>query len=321
MASTTSSRLMKSGSAPPGAPTSLSVASSTTQTKSIILSWSAPVGPVTGYKIYRGATLLSTQNSTSYTESNLAEYSTTYTYSVYAYNLIGLSLSAATGSATTNQPCANTTHTLIGDSAGTYTASQQTQNVPAGCFKVRIRALSGGGGGFAHNQTHQGSCYGPYGAGGGGAYIDGTASVSAGTSMTFRAAASVLNEVSGDWSGVDGICAVTGGVKGQNITSNSGGVVMANIVGASVTNGDASSDMRGGAAALSGQNPTGQTGLIHGTYRDQPCGRCNGCVGSKGFVYGGGGAAGTDSSSLWGEASFRGGDGAQGYCVWTWAEQ
>lgn len=325
MASTASSRLLGSGGAtPPGTPQSLSVAASTTQPKAINLSWSAPSTsppiPLTGYKVYRGATLVATQAGTTFTDTGLA-YGTSYSYSVYAYSTSGGdSVTPATGSATTAVACSNAQSYITGGNT--------TVTVPAGCFKVRIRALGGGAGGFYYyTEVHLGSCRGYWAGGGGGGYIDGYVSVTPGNGIALYGGSGGSPGTAGNYAGYDPYCSVNGGTANNSQSANAGGAVKSNTVGASVTNGGSggtpgggSNVAYGGAAALAGTNPTGISGLTHGGGTAQGCGSCSGCTGSSGAQRGGGGAGGTDSGNLYGETAYEGGSGAAGYCVWTFSE-
>lgn len=86
---------------PPSVPANLSVTGTTTSTVS--LSWTASTDNVgvTGYKIYRGGVVVGTSTITSFTNANLTP-STTYTYTVSAYDAAGNnSTSSASVSATT----------------------------------------------------------------------------------------------------------------------------------------------------------------------------------------------------------------------------
>ena len=66
------------GPEPPGTPGDFAATKSTTASKTINLSWSAPSGPavVTGYKLSRDGSVIATQTGTTYTDSGLAAYST-----------------------------------------------------------------------------------------------------------------------------------------------------------------------------------------------------------------------------------------------------
>ena len=315
------------GPEPPGTPDNFSATASTTAPKAINLSWSAPSGPVavTGYKLSRGGSLIATQAGTTYSDTGLAAYNTQYSYSVVAYNADGDSLTAATASATTAVQCSHTQQKIQTTSKGTSVT--QSATAPAGCFKVRIRALGGGAGGRrTSNYTHEGQCrdnpmWGYFGAGGGGGYVDGYAPVTPGTSYTMTAGHGGNYGSSGGWSGIDGLLSVNGGSAGSNINpGNPGGGSRDSQPGASFTTGDASNQKTGGAAALDGTNPTGW--YVHGGSRSQPCGNstCSGCTGPDGYDHGGGGAAGTSNGALYGETAFRGGYGGNGYVVWDFAE-
>ena len=322
-----SQKMRMKGPEPPGTPDNFSAAASTTAPKAINLSWSAPSGPVaaTGYKLSRGGTLIATQAGTTYSDTGLAAYNTQYSYSIVAYNADGESITAATASATTAVQCNNASGNLAASTHGTSATSSQT--APAGCFKIRIRALGGGAGGRRNStSTHEGQCrdhsmWGYFGAGSGGGYVDGYAPVTPGTSYTLTAGHGGNRGGNGGYSGIDGLLAVNGGYAGSNINpGNPGGDMRDSQPGQSFTAGDASNQKTGGAAALDGTNPTGS--YSHGGERTQPCGNssCSGCTGPNGYDYGGGGAAGTSSGALYGETAYHGGYGGHGYVVWNFAE-
>ena len=347
MASIGSSQKMRYvGPEPPGTPGDFAATKSTTATKTINLSWSAPTGPavVDGYKLSRDGSLIATQTGTTYTDSGLAAYSTSYSYSLVAYNGDGDSVTAATSSATTNAQCdpsgvdtyfaADASSVGYQTEGGAHDASNmvtstnplpsvtQTKTVPDGCFKVRIRALSGGGGGYRYsNQVHHGSCrQGEFsGAGGGGAYIDNKGSVTPGTDVIIRAGKGGLRTGSGGPSGIYDVVMVWGGDRGSRYpSSNPGGYAQSGSSGATAyTAGDDSSGRNGGDAALDGTTPTGIGGWTHTGGADQPCSGCGGCTGPNAPTFGGGGGAGgTDSGSLYGETAYSGGSGGGGY-VWA----
>lgn len=321
MGNTASNRLlMAGGGIPPGTPTSFTVANSTTTPKNVLLSWSAPttpVTPLTGYKIYRGGSLIATQTGTTYTDSGV-DYNTSYSYQVYAYNAFGNSPSPASGSVTTYPACNNSSGNVSGGSSTSVT-------VPAGCFKVRIRALSGGGGGGGFDNIHLGSCYPSSSGGGGGGYIDGKHSVTPGGTITVVSGAGGSPRNAGGYSGTSQ-CYINGG--GAGLTSSNpggaGGTIGVAPPGATYTAGEAgynnsgTNAMDGGNPALAGTNPTGL--FTHGYGANQTCGQCDGCNGPSATGYGGGGAGGTDSGDLYGERSYSGGSGAPGYAVWNFSE-
>ena len=343
-----SQKMRMVGPEPPGTPDNFSATKSTTTPKAINLSWSAPSGPViaTGYKLSRDGSLIATQSGTSYSDTGLAAYNTSYSYSVVAYNADGDSVTPATASATTNAQCnPGSVDTYFAADAssegynqnvgGDHTAAglwstnsgvQQSKTVPDGCFKVRIRALSGGGGGYRYNTSvHQGSCYSHAnsGGGGGGAYIDNKGSVTPGSTVTIQAGKGGYRSYSGGPSGIKDVVAVYGGDRGSRYpSSNPGGYAQAGGSGATAfTAGDDSSGRNGGDAALDGTNPTGIGGWTHTGGADQPCSGCAGCTGPNAPTFGGGGGAGgTDSGSLYGETAFAGGHGGGGYARAVFSE-
>ncbi len=87
------------GGTPPGAPSGLKVTGTTSS--SVSLSWTAPSGTVTGYHVYENGTQTATVTGTTDTVTGLAA-STTYTFTVSAYNSAGTSPQSAQVSATTS---------------------------------------------------------------------------------------------------------------------------------------------------------------------------------------------------------------------------
>src|SRR5437016_8525830 len=89
---------------PPSVPTGLTA--SAVSSSQINLSWTASsdnVG-VSGYRVYRGGTQIATRSTTSFTNTGLSP-STTYTYTVAAYDAAGnLSAQSSSASATTPAP-------------------------------------------------------------------------------------------------------------------------------------------------------------------------------------------------------------------------
>lgn len=311
------SKLLFGGQIIPGV-SSLTATKSTTTPKSINLSWTAAIGTFTTYKLFRGSTEIVSTTNTSYSDTGLG-YNTQYTYTVYAYNNTVALPQSATATQTTYVQCTTQSGYFAGNAAGGANAST-TVTLNPGCFKIRIRALSSGGGGYAPaTAVHQGSCYGPYGGGGGGAYIDGTASYAPGSQVVVEVQPAALAGYDGGGAGIQNVCWVSGGKAGSG-SAGAGGTATYAPAGATYTSGSSGSydTTAGGAAALAGTNPTGL--YTHGGAKAQGCSRCAGCTGSTGNAYGGGGTNGTDSSTLWGESRFRGGDGANGYVVWSTSE-
>jgi chitinase len=87
------------GTQPPPAPTGLSVTGTTSS--SVSLSWSAAAGTVSGYYVYENGSNVATVTGTSDTVTGLAA-STTYTFTVAAYNSAGTSAQSGQVSATTS---------------------------------------------------------------------------------------------------------------------------------------------------------------------------------------------------------------------------
>ena len=87
------------GGSPPGAPAGLTVTGTTSS--SVSLSWTAPSGTVTGYDIYENGTRTATASGTSTTITGLAA-STTYTFTVSAFNSAGEGPQSSSVQATTS---------------------------------------------------------------------------------------------------------------------------------------------------------------------------------------------------------------------------
>jgi chitinase len=88
-----------SGGTAPAAPTGLAVTGTTSS--SVSLSWTAPSGTVTGYYVFENGTQNQSVTGTSATVSDLAA-STSYTFTVAAYNSVGTSAQSSQVSATTS---------------------------------------------------------------------------------------------------------------------------------------------------------------------------------------------------------------------------
>ena len=122
-ASVPATTLASADSTPPTVPTNLSVTATTIS--SISLSWTASTDnvAVTGYSIYRNGVLVGTSPVASYTNSSLAA-STTYIYSVAAYDAAGnVSTQSATVSATTLAAADTTPPSVPANLAVTATTS------------------------------------------------------------------------------------------------------------------------------------------------------------------------------------------------------
>lgn len=113
---------------------------------SLKVNWTASTDnvAVTGYEVYRDGTLVGTTSSTSYTDSNLTA-STTYSYTVKAYDAAGnksaASSPAATGTTLTPDTEApsvpqNVTATSSSSSSATVTWSASTDNVAVTGYEV-----------------------------------------------------------------------------------------------------------------------------------------------------------------------------------------
>lgn len=87
-----------SGSSAPAAPAGLAVTGTTAS--SVSLSWTAPSGTVTGYRVYKNAALATSVTGTTATVTGLAA-ATTYSFTVTAYNGAGESAASGAVQATT----------------------------------------------------------------------------------------------------------------------------------------------------------------------------------------------------------------------------
>jgi chitinase len=87
------------GTTAPAAPTGLAVAGTTSSSVSLL--WTAPSGTVTGYYVYENGSNVATVTGTTATISGLAA-STSYTFTVAAYNSAGTSAQSGSVSATTS---------------------------------------------------------------------------------------------------------------------------------------------------------------------------------------------------------------------------
>src|SRR5215469_5361432 len=87
------------GGTAPAAPTGLTVTGTTAS--SVSLSWTAPAGTVTGYDVFENGSQVAQVTSTSDTVTGLAA-STTYSFTVTAFNSVGSSPQSGSVSATTS---------------------------------------------------------------------------------------------------------------------------------------------------------------------------------------------------------------------------
>jgi len=121
-----------SGTTAPAAPTGLTVTGTTSSSAS--LSWTAPSGTVTGYDVDENGSQVASVTGTTATITGLAA-STTYSFTVIAYNSAGSSPASSAVSATTSssggggggKSCTTTATSDI--SADCYSASQGTIDV------------------------------------------------------------------------------------------------------------------------------------------------------------------------------------------------
>ena len=107
-------------SAPPSVPTGLSAPTDTAS--SVGLSWTASTGGATGYTIYRNGTQIGTSTTTTYTDSTVSP-STTYQYTVDAYNGAGTHSAQSSPALSVTTPASAPPSVPTGLSAPTDTAS------------------------------------------------------------------------------------------------------------------------------------------------------------------------------------------------------
>ena len=109
-----------SSNPPPSVPTGLSAPTDTAS--SVGLSWTASSGGATGYTIYRNGTQIGTSTTTTYTDSTVSP-STTYQYTVDAYNGAGTHSAQSSPALSVTTPAAGPPSVPTGLSAPTDTAS------------------------------------------------------------------------------------------------------------------------------------------------------------------------------------------------------
>jgi hypothetical protein len=115
------------GTTAPSAPTGLTVTGTTSSTVS--LSWTAPSGTVTGYYVYQNGTQVASVTGTTYTVTGLAA-STSYTFTVAAYNSAGPSpqSSGVTGT-TTSSGSGPPTGGSLGSNVIVFTPSESQSSI------------------------------------------------------------------------------------------------------------------------------------------------------------------------------------------------
>jgi hypothetical protein len=94
---------------PPGVPTGLTA--SAVSSSQINLSWNASTGSVAGYNVYRSGTKISTSTTTSYQDTGLSP-STTYTYTVSAFDAAGNTSAQSVGALATTQGTSSASYGL-----------------------------------------------------------------------------------------------------------------------------------------------------------------------------------------------------------------
>ena len=114
-------RWTSSPSSAPSTPTGFAVTSASSS--QINLSWNAPSGTVTGYKVYKGGTLLKSITTTSTSDTGLSA-STNYCYYVTAYNSAGESVQTSQLCATTQAPPSSAPSTPTGFAVTAASSSQ-----------------------------------------------------------------------------------------------------------------------------------------------------------------------------------------------------
>jgi chitodextrinase len=118
----------------PSTPTNLTATA--VSSSQINLSWSASTDnvAVTGYRIYRGGTQVGTSVSNSYSDSSLAP-STSYTYTVQAYD-------AANNSSSQSSSASATTQSGSIPPSTKFTAGQRVQATPGSGSNLNVRATA-----------------------------------------------------------------------------------------------------------------------------------------------------------------------------------
>ena len=109
-----------SSNAPPSVPTGLSAPTDTAS--SVGLSWTVSTGGATGYTIYRNGTQIGTSSTTTYTDATVSP-STTYQYTVDAYNGAGTHSAQSSPALSVTTPATAPPSVPTGLSAPTDTAS------------------------------------------------------------------------------------------------------------------------------------------------------------------------------------------------------
>ena len=239
------------GTLPPGAPTGLTVTSTTDS--SVSLSWTAPSGTVTGYYVYEngGSTSVATSTSTSATVTGLSA-STNYTFTVAAYNSGGTGTQSSSVPATTAPapPAAPTGLTVTGTTSSSVSLSWTAPSgTVSGYYVYEVTEEFG----VIISQTQVGSVTGTtatvsglsaktsyifdvaaWNAGGTGSY---SATVSATTSSTSKPAAPTGLTVTGTTSSSVSLSwtAPSGTVTGYYVYENGGSTSVATSTTTSVT--------------------------------------------------------------------------------------
>ncbi len=133
---------------PPSVPTGL--ASGTVTAGSIPLTWTASTdssGTLAGYDVYRNGTLIGTSTTDSYTDSTVVA-STTYTYTVAAYDTVGnTSVQSASLSVTT--PAAATGGNTYPAASATLANGAAVTSCSACTGGEKVSSIGGGGDGTA----------------------------------------------------------------------------------------------------------------------------------------------------------------------------
>jgi hypothetical protein len=120
------------GTTPPAAPTGLTVTGTTSS--SVSLSWTPPSGTVTGYYVDENGSQVASVTGTSATVTGLSP-STTYSFTVIAYNSAGNSPPSSAVSATTSASGG-------GGGGGTSCATTATSDISADCYKASQGTIS-----------------------------------------------------------------------------------------------------------------------------------------------------------------------------------
>jgi len=125
--STTTSYTNTQATSVPPAPTALVASTGVCGVNSVTLSWQASSG-AEGYRIHRNGVLIYTTTNLGYSDTNLT-FSTTYQYSVFAYNSAGMSAGAFATGITPTACVANTISIVPSSPTSLYANAQSSTSI------------------------------------------------------------------------------------------------------------------------------------------------------------------------------------------------